>query len=40
MWKILSTSNKELWSGQDMNIHTVRRTGRQTDSQGDSYITP
>ena len=31
---------KELWSGQDMNMHTVRRTGRQTDSQGDSYITP
>ena len=23
-----------------MNMHTVRRRGRQTDSQGDSYITP
>ena len=21
---------KELWSRQDMNMHTVRRTGRQT----------
>ena len=31
---------KELWPGQEMNMHTVRRTGRQTDSQGDSYITP
>ena len=31
---------KELWSGQDMNMHTVRRTGRQTDTQGDFYITP
>ena len=31
---------KELWSGQDMNMHTVRRTGRQPDSQGDSYISP
>ena len=28
---------KELWSGQDMNMHTVRRTGRQTESQGDLF---
>ena len=31
---------KELWSGQDISMNTVRRTGRQTDRQGDSYITP
>ena len=43
MWKILSTSNMGLRSyGPDKtwSMNTVRRTGRQTDRQGDSYITP
>ena len=29
---------KDLWSGQEMNMHTIRRTGRQTNRQSGWFL--